>query len=253
MSIMEQNGKFWTIVGAIITLLSFIIGVGLTVYFNRDKSTIIEIRKMSCLELTKPLDVDRLSSTYLYDDSIPVEHLWQSSYILKNIGDKTIYGAGYEPKSIRNNAVKLHIDKCNLLLALEILDTNTDGCLQDDSLVFYQWRPEEYIELQILSDGPDAPRVQISDRDIKDVRIVNTEYSPEEKLTPSRFVDRLPRTLSRALWWIVIVFEFILLFVLLVAGGKQIRQTTDRITKISTVIVWVVMLFLLFAPLLWMF
>lgn len=250
---MEWNGKVWTVIGAIATLLSCVIGVGLTIYFNRDKSTIIEIRKMSSVELTRPLDVARLSSTYMYDDSIQVKHLWQSSYLLKNIGETTIYGPGFEPKSIRGNAIILHIEDCNQLLSLEIKDTNTDGCLHNDSLCFYQWRPEEYIELQILSDGPNAPRVYISDRDIQDVKIVKTEYSPEEKVTFNRFVDKFPPSLYKTIWWIVIVFECIMLFALLVAGIKQFRTTPDLVTKISTAIVWIVVLLLMFAPVLWMF
>ena len=250
---MKIDNRIWTIAGVVIGLLSLVF-TGVSFYLNREKSTSLEIKRVSDIELTKPLNVERLSSTYLYDDSIPVKHLWQSSFVLTNTGEQTLFGKGFPLRNIREEALTLHLSNSNSILAIEIIDTNTDITIQSDSLLFFsQWRPKEYVEIMVLSDGPSAPEVTINEKDIQNSTITYTKYSPEEKLTKKRFVDRFPYSLYQAIWWVVVIFDSLSFVILIITGVTQYSQAKDRVTKITTVVVWVLVLLLLFAPLMWMF
>ena len=88
--------KFVKIAGFVISVLSLVFAA-LTFYYNREKTTLLEINRVNDFELTKPLNIKNLSSIYMYD-SIPVEHLWQSSFVITNKGETTIYGEGFETK-----------------------------------------------------------------------------------------------------------------------------------------------------------
>lgn len=231
-----------------------IVLAALTLYFNREKVTILEIKKINEIELTRPLNVERLSSTYLYDDSIPVEHLWQTSYVIKNTGETTIYGEGFDNKTIRGNSLKLHIRNCSHLLSLDITETNMEARLKCcDSLYFTQWRPNEYVEMLLLSDGPSAPEVTISDRDIQDAKISNVTYSPEEQLVKQRLMDKLPKSLTKALWWVTLVLNSLLLLFVMIGGTmlaiqeKSKKEKTKDVYLILCIVIWAAMLFI------WMF
>ena len=250
---MKIDNKFWTIAGFVIGLLSLVFA-GITFHINREKSTSLEVKRVSDIELTKPLNVDRLSSTYYYDDSIPVKHLWQYSFVITNTGEQTLFGRGLPLRNIREDALKLHFSNANNILAIELIDTNTEMSLVCDSLLlFSQWRPKEYVELRLLSDGSLPADLIINEYDIQNSTISYTKYSPEEKVTQRRFVDRFPYALYKALWWVVIIFDAIFIVFLAIVAATQYKQTKDKVVKISTIIVWGVVLCLMFAPLMWMF
>ena len=246
------NTKFWTIAGVLIGFLS-LVGVGITIFVNRHKSTILEVKTINTLELTRPLNVAHISSTYLYDDSIPVEHLWQSSYVISNIGETTLYGTGFEAKNIKGDALAFRLANCEKILSIEILDNNADVSLENNSFCLSQWRPNEYIELQILSDGNQAPALLINERDIQEGKVIYSQYSPEEKPVVKRLVDYLPKSVYKAIWWVVIIFELVLLIFLIITGVQQYSKKDDGFDKITTAVVWIVFLILMFAPMLWMF
>lgn len=250
---MEISKNLRIILGWIGTAIMIVLAI-LTLYFNREKETALEIKKISETELTRPLNVARLSSTYMYDDSIPVEHLWQTSYVIKNTGETTIFGEGYDNKNIRGNALKLHIKNCDHLLALDITDNNTDAILKSkDSLQFVQWRPNEYVELLLLSDGSSAPEISISDRDIQNVIISEVTFSPEEKPSAKRWIDHLPLSFSKALWWVVIIFYIIIAIFSMISAVQQYRKAENKITRTITLVVWIITFIFMLAPLLWMF
>ena len=164
---MNWNYKFWTIAGVLIGFLSFV-GLCITLYLNRQKSTILEVKTISNVELTRPLNVNHLSSSYFFDDTIPVEHLWQSSVVITNIGETTLYGEGFDSKNIKGESLSIQLNNCDNLLSVEKVDGYSDVFLQKGALCFSQWRPNEYVELRILADGPEAPSLQINERDIKE-------------------------------------------------------------------------------------
>ena len=151
--------------GVLGTIVLIVLGI-LQFVNDRHKPTILEIKTISGIELTRPLNVEHLSSTYLYFDSIPVEHLWQSSYVITNIGGTSLYGKGFDVKNIKGDALLFHLANCEKILSIELIKTNAGICLQDKSLQFSQWRPNEYVEIRIISDGPTFPELQIDERDI---------------------------------------------------------------------------------------
>lgn len=249
---MKIDNKIWTVAGVIVGFLSFI-GLVITLYVNRQKSTILEIKTISDVELTRPLNVDHLSSSYFFDDTIPVEHLWQSSYVITNVGETTLYGEGFDDKNIKGKALLIHLVKCDNLLSIEIVDENTDAFLQNKSFCFSQWRPNEYVELRVLADGPEAPELQINERDIKEGKVIYTKYSPEEKPVVKRWIDHLPLSLSKALWWVVLFFYILISIFSIISAVGQYRRAENKISRTTTLIVWIVTFIFMLAPLLWMF
>lgn len=246
--------KFGKIVGWLIPLAALIVAL-CQLYIHREKQPAIEIKKISEIELTRPLEVDELTSTYLYD-SIPVEHLWQVSYVIKNTGDVTLLGEGFDNKNIRGNAIKLNIEDCEKLLSIDIVNTNTDAELEKDCfLKFTQWRPNEYVELLLLSDGQTAPEVTISDRDIENVMISNVTYSPKEQLAEKRWTDKFPKALNSTLWWITLVVEIIsfgiILFAVISSVIKYFKKQSDSISSDIAIFLWFACITLL--PLIWLF
>ena len=253
---METNfwAKIGKIAGRIIPLAALLVAL-FQLYIHREKQPAIEVKKISEIELTRPLEVAKLTSIYLYD-SIQLDHLWQVSYVIKNTGDVTLLGEGFDNKNIRDNAIKLDIKSCEKLLSIDIINTNTDAELQNgNSLKFTQWRPNEYVEILLLSDGETAPEVTISDREIENVTISNVIYSPKEQLAEKRWTDKFPKALKSTLWWITIVAEVISLGIILIAFISTIIQYTKKQSEsISTdvgMFLWIICMLLL--PLIWMF
>jgi len=248
---MNNSNKFWTIAGVVLAFLSFV-GLCITLYENRNKPTILEIKTISEIELTRPLNVEHLSSSYLYD-SIPVEHLWQSSFVITNTGETTLYGEGFEEKNIKGKSLLIHLKNCDNLLSIESVEGNTDVFLLNGSLYFSQWRPNEYVEIKVLADGPRAPELQVNERDIKEGNVIYTKYSPEEKLAVKRWIDHLPMSVSKALWWVVLGV-YILMFILSIINLIiQYQQAEDKTTKNIIIVVGIIANIFLSAPLLWMF
>lgn len=249
---MNGNNKY-RIIAEIVMILLTSVGAGMTWYFNRHQSTILEVKTISEVELTRPLNVDHLSSTYLYDDSIPVEHLWQSTFVVTNIGETTLYGKGFNDKSIKEDALLFKLKNCDKLLSIEAAENNADITLHNQSLYFSQWRPNEYIELRILADGSNFPELQINERDIKEGQVVYSKYSPEEKPVVKRWIDHLPLSLSKALWWVVIIFYVIIAIFSMISAVRQYRKAEDKTTRTITLVVWIITFIFMLAPLLWMF
>lgn len=247
---MNVDNKFWTIAGFVVGLLSLVFA-GVSYYFNREKSTSLEIKRVGDVELTKPLNVDKLSSLYFYDDSIPVQHLWQSTFVLTNCGEQTLLGKGFTARNIREDALKLHFSNSHIL-SLEVVTTNSDISLIGDALLFSQWKPKEYVELKVLSDGSTAPDMSINEYDIQNGTVIYTKYSPDEKEMKRSIADRLPYAATQGLWWVTIIYFTLMLLYFLIKGTKEYRKQQGKIAKVAFVVIWVIMIALLYAPLLWM-
>ena len=87
---MADKNLFWNKTSAFIGLIAIIVAIGISWYFNREKSTILNIEKVSEILLTKPLNVEGLTANYMYYDSIEVKNLYDNS-ILPNIMDVLIF------------------------------------------------------------------------------------------------------------------------------------------------------------------
>lgn len=249
MKIFEKIQMFFGVLGTIVLIV-----LGILQFVNdRHKPTILEIKTISGIELTRPLNVEHLSSTYLYFDSIPVEHLWQSSYVITNIGGTSLYGKGFDVKNIKGDALLFHLANCEKILSIELIKTNAGICLQDKSLQFSQWRPNEYVEIRIISDGPTFPELQIDERDIIDGKVMYAKYSLEERTIKKRLVDNLPETSYKVLWWVVVIFYIIIALVSIGAAVQQYKNAEDKTARTITLVVWIVSYVFMLAPLLWMF
>ena len=249
---MKDKQNIWVMAGVLISFLS-LAGLGISMYTNRQKSTILEIKTISNMELTRPLNVEHLSFVFFFDDTIPVEHLWQSSYVITNIGETTLYGDGFDSKNIKGETLSLQLLNCENLLSIEKVGGNADINLQRESLCFNQWRPEEFIELRILSDGQSAPELKISERDIKDGHVKYTQYSPEEKLVNRRFVDEFPKSLYYVLWWVALLFDIFLFVVAVIEAVDKYHLVDTGFKKVVYILAWALVLFISFAPIMWMF
>ena len=249
---MEINKKIQMFFGAIGTIILIILAA-LQFFNDRHRPTILEIKTISEIELTRPLNVDHLSSTYLYYDSIPVEHLWQSSFVITNIGGTSLYGKGFDIKNIKGDALCFQLANCEKILSIESVDNNAGICIQDQSLRFTQWRPNEYIEIRIISDGPTSPELQIDERDIVDGKVLYAKYSPDEIPVEKRLVDYLSKTTYKVLWWVVLIFYIILALFSIGAAVQQYKNADNKTTRTITLVVWIVLFIFMLAPLLWMF
>lgn len=249
---MNITKNIWSILPVVISVLSIGVAIFFGLYSNREKPTIVQIQKICDVELTRPLPFDGLTSSYMYKDSIPVEHLWQSTFMVTNTGETTIFGEGFATKSIKGDALRLSIKNCNSLLAMDIEDSLGDFSIHNSQLKFSQWQPRENIKVTILSDGPTAPQLTINEKDICNAEVVYIADSIQIA-TKSRLMDRFPHSLERALWWMIIVFWCVLFVVLIYVFGQMVKDAKNAIERGSVIFVWIVTLGLLFAPLLWMF
>lgn len=249
---MEINKKIQMFFGALGTVILIVLGV-LQFINDRHKPTILEVKTISEIELTRPLNVDHLSSTYLYYDSIPVEHLWQSSFIITNIGGTSLYGKGFDQKNIKGDSLFFQLTNCEKILSIEAIDNTADINISNNSLQFTQWRPTEYIEIRVISDGPTSPELLIDERDVVEGRVIYAKYSPEENLAAKRLVDYLPEASYKVLWWVVIIFYIIIAIFSMISAVQQYRKAEDKTTRTITLVVWIITFIFMLAPLLWMF
>lgn len=249
---MNVTKNIWPILSVVIGVLGVGVAIFVGWYSNREKPTIVQIQKVCDVELTRPLPFDGLTSSYMYKDSIPVEHLWQSTFMITNTGETTILGEGFATKSIKGDALNLSIKNCNSLLAMNIDDSVSDFSIHNSQLKFSQWQPQENIKVTILSDGPTAPQLTINEKDICNAEVVYIADSIQIAVK-SRLMDRLPRSLERALWWVTIVVWSVMFVYMIYAFRKSVKDAKTAIEKGSAIFVWIVALGLLFAPLLWMF
>lgn len=188
-------------ISVIIPSLTLIIA-GLTFYLNFVKTDgiTLNVERTNATLLTRPMNIDYLTVTYLYNDSIPVEKLWQTVYLIKNTGKKTIFGNGFQEKSIREDSLTLKIDNYQNLLACYISNQNNGANLNGDKLWFSQWKHNEYVEITIISEGDTAASLNISDRDIAN-SIITYSQPTTARGSRTRIIDKLSSNAGR---WISI-------------------------------------------------
>ena len=58
------NSKFWKIAGVLVGFAALAVAL-IQLYIHREKQPALEIKKISEVELTQPLEVAKLSSTYI--------------------------------------------------------------------------------------------------------------------------------------------------------------------------------------------
>lgn len=243
--------KFLTIFFAILSVVI----AALTLYYQAfyKETVTLNIEKVTATLLTRPLNIEGLKVSYTYHDTINVEKLWQTTFVIRNTGTKTILGEGFSGKNIRNNYIPIQINNCVQLLSSFISNCNNGAILMNNHLYIPQWRPEEYVEITVISEGPHAPELKISDREIVDSEITYSTYSPKPDMSNKKMIDYLPKGIAGFLKWSIVITIIIMSFVSIAQFKKQLKTVPGTGTKIFTFIAWLIIVVIFALPLLWIF
>lgn len=247
--VVESNWSKW---GVIIGVLAILVSIIIAWWINHEKPTSLNIEKLNTTLLTQQPNVNGLTVNYVYHDSIAVRNLWQTTFVIKNTGETTIYGEGFNEQNIRTGSIPLTMHECDKILSFNISSSNNSAILERNSLKVHQWRPGEFVELVLISEGEKSPILQISDRDIKDSSITYSTYSPEENKKDYKLVDKIPKWMKDALKWSYTIIMSILILGLLFSLPEKMKEENKQ-GKIITITVWGIMVAFFIVPILWMF
>lgn len=235
--------------GVVITIVaSFFIAW----YFNHDKETIIDIQKISDVQITHQPDVDGLSAIFLFYDSVLQHDLWRTTYVLRNVGETTLFGDGFDNANIRNKYIDLDIHNCSNVLSVSIDTSNNAALIINNKLYVRQWRPTEYVVLTIVSEGTNSPSLMLNDRDIKNAKITTSVFSPSEDRKDKRIIDVLPQKMVNVLRWICLAISLFFALIFSIALPLSVK-TSSKSDKVSTYCLLFAMLLIILLPLCWMF
>jgi hypothetical protein len=250
---MADKSLIWNKTNVLIGLIAIIVTIGISWYVNREKRTILNVEKVSEILLTKPLNVEGLTSSYTYNDSIEVKNLWRTTFVIKNVGEKTIYGKGFPEQSIRDLHIPFLIKNCEKVLSVIITNENNEAWIDEPlKLGIIQWKPEEYIEITTLTDGDNPPDLRINDREIKDSKITYSVYSAEKINENKKLIEHLPKRLVNTFKWIIVVVMVFLFIVAVFTIPEQVK-TASKEQKVLTLMLWLFFMTILLCPILWMF
>jgi len=239
-------------------------GFGMAIYFQFIHKDIIEleVKAIDRIQLTKDLNVENLTTKYLYTDSVEVNNLWKIRYIISNVGTKTIIAKGNIKNIIYDN-LSISIKDSIRIMAVNIEQTNFPiSILKNDNntvvLDFEQWRAAEYIDISAIIEnfGKTEPSMSIYERDIADAVITYSEYRPSEIRANKKLIEYLPQGFANFLKWSIVVVIIIMVITSIWAINKQLKEdinTSDIMTKILIFIIWLILTVLFSLPLLWIF
>lgn len=202
-------------IGIIITILAgfaAIFGVYLQLSANKP---IIEIKTISSDKLTNLPNLDGLNASYTYKNK-PVNSLWKLNYLISNIGNQTIIGAGNNKNIIKEN-IKFSLNENFKILELSILNKKQpiEIDFNDNNIdfSFLQWRPNENINIVIYVEqlnNQDIPNLVANDREIINGEIKYSFLSDEINNNDKILFYKLPQLLQTVLRWFTIgLFGFI--------------------------------------------
>jgi hypothetical protein len=250
---MADKNLIWNRTSALIGLIAIVVTIGISWYVNREKRTILNIEKVSEILLTKPLNVEGITSSYMYNDSIEVKNLWRTTFVIRNVGERTIYGSGFSEQSIRDSHIPLSVENCEKVLSTIVTNENNSSCmLVPLQLIITQWKPKEYVEITTLTDGNNPPNLIINDREIKDSEITYSVYSAEKINENQKWIEHFPKGLANTLKWIIVVV-MVFLFIAAVFTIPDQVKTASKGQKVLTLVLWLFFMIILLCPILWMF
>lgn len=241
---------FWglvTFLGLVFTVLTF--------YYQviRKEVTSINVERVNAVLLTRPLNINGLKVTYTYNDTIDVKELWQTTFLIRNTGDKTILGEGFAGKNIRDTHIPIVIRNCNQLLSATVSDNSNGATLSKDRLYIKQWRPNEYVEITVISEGPNPPSLNISDREIMESEITYSVYSPKQDLSNKRLIDWLPNWLAFVLKWIITIIIVAGVISLIFQVPRELKKVPELWIRFFSLILFIGFMLFFASPLLWIF
>ena len=147
----------------------------------------------------------------------------------------------------------IFVNKCNKLLSIK-MTTNNNGCILSNTggLIITQWKPNEYAEIEILTESETAPILQINPRDIKDATITYSKYTPSTISATPKLIDRFPVSVRNILKWVIIVVMGLLILMAIVQMPQQLKDKPNLV-KVFTIISWCIFMAFTLSPLLWVF
>ena len=234
--------------------LSIVIA-GLTLYYQvfYKEHISLNIEKVTTTLLTKPLNIEGLKVSYTFHDTINVEKLWQTTFVIKNTGNKTILGEGFLNKNIRNSYIPLKFDKCNQLLSTKLINSNNDSFIINNNLFISQWKPDEFCEIMVISEGKDSPELIICDRDIVDSDITYSVYSPKVDTENKKLIDHFPGFIKGFLKWSMVIIITIVSILSIVEIVKQTKKQTGFWVIALTILASLILIIIFASPVLWIF
>lgn len=206
----------------ILTFVTIVAGLatvtGLYLQFYESKP-IIEIKTISKDNLTKLPSIDGLNAKYNYKNK-EVKSLWKLHYVISNIGNEIIIGAGNK-KNIIKDKISFSIDKN--FKVLEVENRNSRFPFEIDikdysiDISFLQWKQKESIELIMYVEQLKEninPQLISNDREIINSEITYNTLEIEKLNTGVSLYSKLPDTLQTIIWWFSIIIYGLFLFIL---------------------------------------
>lgn len=249
----HNNGNIWSKWSVIIAFATFVVSIAIAWWNNKEKSTSLNIEKLNTTLLTQQPEVNGLTVNYVYHDSIEVKNLWRTTFVIKNTGENTIYGEGFNEQSTRMGGIPLETYGCDKILSFNISSSNNSAILENSLLKVHQWRPGEYVEIVLLSEGEKSPFLRISDREIKDSNITYSTYSPEEDKKDHKLINKIPKWIADTIKWFYTFVLALVVIGMIRAIPSEFKKSSTKQEKIITVVVWTIMTVLFMTPILWMF
>ncbi len=234
-----------------LTIVIAALGLYYQVFYKERIS--LNVETVSTTLLTRPFHIEGLRASYTFHDSINVERLWQTTFVIKNTGNKTILGEGFSNKNIRNSYIPLKFEKCNRLLSTKLTNSNNDAFLINNNLYISQWKPNEFCEIMVISDGLDSPCLTICDRDIVDSEITYSVYSPKTDTSNKKLIDYLPNFIKVTLKWIIVAIIITVSLASIVEVIKQTKKQSGVLVIVLTIIACLIIIAIFASPLLWIF
>lgn len=245
--------NFWNKTNTILSVIAILVAIFIGWYFNREKSTSLNIEQVNATKLSPNLDIEGLTVQYLFHDSIEVNNLWKTIFTIKNTGDQSLYGKGFSDINVKDGVLQLIVKDCKKLLSIKMTNNN-NGCILSNNggLIITQWKPNEYAEFEILTESETAPSLTINPRDIKDATITYSKYTPSTISTTPKLIDKFPSSLRNILKWVIVVIMALLILMAVVQMPQQLKDKPNFV-RVFTIILWMVFMALTLSPLLWVF
>lgn len=245
--------NLWNKTNTFLSIAAIIVTIFIAWYFNHDKTTSLNIEEVNATMLTQDLDIEGLTIQYLFRDSIEVKNLWKTLFTIKNTGEQSLYGKGFSDINVKDGIIPLVVNDCNVVLNVNMTNNN-NGCILNNKgeLIVTQWKPNEFVEIELLTEGEKAPTLQINPRLIKDVNITYSTYTPSNINITPKIIDKFPTTLKNIIKWAIVVIMIIMIIGAITQMPSQLKGKPASV-KISTIFLWCFVLFIIVCPLLWMF
>lgn len=268
---METNKKISSSLGVIFTIISAIVSLivgGFTIYFYLKKDNPkLEVTTYSEQLITQQRNIDNLKATYVYKDSLEVNNLWQSKYVIRNVGKKTIVGQG-ENSTLIDAGIRFSFPDSVKVLYCDITNNTIDAKNKNNSITFKQWRSNEYVEISALIESVECPQFKINDRDIIDADVNYKQISITDG--GERLIKYLPKELAYILRYVWLIYQICFTFLTFSSFRKLMSRTMQTFLiklsyamfgenvikypdKVISTIYFLVIYAILFLPIIWLF